>query len=259
MLILGRGFIAQNLAALRPAHPQALAFARGVSTTACVEQAAFDEEAAALHDALRLCRATGLRLVYFSTASASMYGSPISNGREDGPVDPPTAYGRHKLAMEAVIAESGVDALVLRLSHLVGHRQRDHQLFPGLTAQILSGEIRMQVGANRDLLDVRDLVRIVDALLASRAPGGLLNVASGFPVPVPDLLDAMEEQLGVRASRLPVTGAAVAPPVSVARMHALVPIADRLGFGRDYYRALVRRYVEAPALTPNVHLVDKTT
>lgn len=248
MQILGHGFLAQSLRALQFRFPDVLVFARGVANTGCTDQAEFDRERRALLEAIELCRAESLRLVYFSTASASVYGAPGCRGREDEPVTALSAYGEHKLAMEREVGSAAIGSLILRTTHLAGPGQPARQILPGLAAQILLGRVEVYSGARRDLLDVTDLVHLL-GLLLERNAGGVLNMASGYSVPIEQLLKAMEVQLGRRAEWI--TSSRSVPSatrVDVARLYGLVPETAKLGFGPEYYRRLVRRYVNADAL-----------
>lgn len=240
MEIIGHGFVARHLFSIAHHHPGVVAYASGVSTTAETGDAPFAREAASLYEAVRRCAATGEKLVYFSTASASMYGAAGSNGREDGPVFPQSAYGRHKLAMEAAIASSGVDHLILRLSHLVGYDQPPHQLLPSLIDQISSGFVRIYQGARRDLIDVDDVVAILDDLLDQRVGRTVVNVGSGTSVPIEWVIEYLEERLGRTAERQPVlVGGHSAPLVSIARLQGLVPSLIGPISAPHYYRTVL--------------------
>lgn len=247
MPILGHGFLARNLAELMPDLPEVLFFARGVANTSCADPAEFQREEDALTEALQACRSQSLRLVYFSTASASIYGAAGSQGREDELVRPASAYGWHKLAMEKLAGRDPA-ALILRTTHLVGPGQPARHILPGLSAQVRSGVVTVYPGARRDLLDVLDAAFLIEHLVRRRARG-LVNLASGYSVPIEDLLAAIEDRLGQRATRVLQSGAVVsAARVDVGRLHALVPEAAGRGFGPDYYRTLVRRYLEPVAV-----------
>ncbi|WP_030241082.1 NAD-dependent epimerase/dehydratase family protein [Streptomyces sp. NRRL S-350] len=241
MEIVGSGFIATSLAPLAGAHPGVVAAAFGVSFASGVPEADFTREAERLYELVRRCERRGEKLVFFSTASPAMYAVPGEPGREDGPVFPSTAYGRHNLALETVLAASGIDHLVLRLAHLVGPGQPAHLLVPSLVRQIRSGTVRLHRGARRDLLDVADLVTVLDRLLASGVNRTVVNVASGTAVPIERLVDHIEAGLGVRAVREYVS-ATVSQPVSTAELHRLVPEIARIG-SADYYRRVLDKYI----------------
>lgn len=247
MEVLGHGFVAKNLAPIADGHPDVVAFARGVSSTSCVDESEFAREADALYAAVSRCRADGRLLLFFSSASASMYGHPHSTGREDGPVFPPTPYGRHKLALEGVLAAAGIRTLVLRLSHLVGPHQGPHQILTSLVSQVLAGTVRIHRGARRDLLDVRDMGTLADALLRRGVHDTVVNVASGDAVPVEALVDEIELRLGVTPRREWIDVPALTKPVSIDRLRALAPETAGVGFGPSYLRRLVTTYVPAAA------------
>jgi nucleoside-diphosphate-sugar epimerase len=241
--IVGKGFIARNLERIAGSHPDVVAVAAGVSSTGCRSEEEFQREVELVYGTVRRCRAEGRRLLFFSSASAAMYASPGCPGREDGPVYPLSTYGRHKLAMEAALALSGVDYLVLRLTHVIGAHQRIHQLLPGLVAQLRSGSIEVHRGAHRDLIAADDLVTIVDVLLERRVTGTVVNVGSGFAVPAERIVAHLEDRLGTSAAWSWVDRP-VDYHVSTERLRRLVPAVAGMGFGPDYYQRVLDRYVD---------------
>jgi nucleoside-diphosphate-sugar epimerase len=242
MDVIGRGFLAANLSPIAGAHPAVVAMAAGVSAAGGTSQEAFAREAALLYRLIHRCARAGERLVFFSTASTGMYSVPGEPGHEDAPVFPATPYGRHKLALEAVLKASPVDYLVLRLGHVVGPAQPAHQLLPSMVRQVESGTVRLFRGARRDLIDIVDVVTIVDRLLATDIRRAVVNVASGAAPRIDEIVDHLELLLGVTAVR-EYTDAIGNQRVSTERLRALVPDVDRMGFDREYYRRLLNRYV----------------
>lgn len=241
MEVIGSGFLAGNLATLASSHDGVVVAAFGVCVASGIPEADFAREATRLYELISRCEQRQETLVFFSTASAAMYAVPGRAGTEDGPVFPSTAYGRHNLALEAVLAASAVDYLVLRLTHVVGPAQHAQMLVPSLVRQIESGAVRLYRGARRDLIDVADVVTVVDRLLAAGVSRTVVNVATGTAVPIERLVDHVEAELGVRAAREYVADVAT-QPVSVARLHRLVPEAAGIG-GEDYYRRVLGKYV----------------
>ncbi|KUO07939.1 NAD-dependent epimerase/dehydratase family protein [Streptomyces sp. DSM 15324] len=224
MRIIGDGFLARNLAeAFGDRFPEVTTIASGVSSTATTAVSEYDREAQLLYEVLDACRRDGRRLLFLSTASFSMYGFTDDEVDETGPLRPPTAYGRHKLALESVVRSSGVEHLILRVSHAVGHHQRPHQLLPTLVRHVSEGEVTVHQGAHRDLLDVRDLVHAVGRLLEDGVHGEVVNVASGVPQPVEAIVTAVEERLGVTARRVHRPGPTAVTRASVRRLRRLVP------------------------------------
>lgn len=244
MRIIGDGFLARSLSeAFGDRFPDVTALASGVSSTSTTEPAAYDREAGLLYDVLDECRAGGRRLLFFSTASFSLYGFTDHAVDETGPLRPPTTYGRHKLALESVVRHSGVDHLILRVSHAVGHHQRPHQLLPTLVRHVTEGRVTIHQGAHRDLLDVRDLVHAVDRLLTDGVSGEVVNVASGVPQPVESIVTAIEDRLGVRAHRVHRPGPTAVTRASVGRLRQLVPDFRAAVADQDYLGALLDAYL----------------
>jgi nucleoside-diphosphate-sugar epimerase len=249
MEIVGNGFLARNLRSVADAHAGVVALAAGVSTTAVTSAADFDRDAASMYACLRRCAASGAKLVYFSTASGAMYGGSDSGGREDGPVYPQSAYGRHKLAMEAAVARSGVDHLTLRLSNLAGPYQPPHQLLPTLVNSVRAGEVTIYRGAHRDIIDVAHVVTILDLLLAMGISRTVVNVASGFSVPIDQLVEHIERRTGTSARKniIDASGEQSVQTVNIDKLRALVPETARMPFGAGYYRDVLDRYIDAAA------------
>ncbi|MEU2793377.1 NAD-dependent epimerase/dehydratase family protein [Streptomyces sp. NPDC007100] len=257
MEIVGRGFLAGHLAGISDHHPDVVALAAGVSAAGDIPPEQYTRESARLYEVLRYCEKHNRRLVFFSTASAGMYSVPgASPGREDGPVYPATPYGRHKLALEAVVKSSDVEYLILRLSHVVGRHQPAHQLLPALVRQLVAGRLRVYRGAQRDLIDVEDVVKIVHTLLVDGRTRDVVNVASGHAPHIEDIVAHMENLLGTRAEKTYVA-ASGAQPVSIDKLCRLVPPVYGLGFGPDYYRGVLDKYVPAYAAGAGQRLLSR--
>ena len=252
MQIIGNGFVAGHLSdAFADRFPEVTAYAAGVSSTSVTDPAQFDREAELLYDMLRDCRRRGGTALFFSTASFAMYGFPAVPGVEDGPLFPPTVYGRHKLALESAVRSAGVEFLILRPSHLVGSHQRSHQLIPALAEQVQRGRVTVLRGAHRDLLDVQDLMRVIGRLLADGVRGVAVNVASGAPQPVESVVDGIERRLGMTAERVELPGAPSITLASIRRVQELVP-GFRAGLsGPEYLDLLLDTYL--PCYTDSSH------
>ncbi|MCA1190376.1 MULTISPECIES: NAD(P)-dependent oxidoreductase [unclassified Saccharopolyspora] len=256
MEVVGSGFLARHCTAwLGAAHPEVVLIAAGVSTTSAADTAEFDREAALVGEVLRRCRADGRTAVFLSTSSAAIYGSDGTPGREDGPVFPLNAYGRHKLALERVCELSGARFLVLRLTHLVGDGQQPAQLLPSLVRGVLDGVVTVHPEAHRDLLDVRHVPPVLDALCAAGVRDEVVNVASGVPIPVPTVVAALRRRLDAD----PEVRALSRPPeltrVDLAKLHRLVPAFAEHDFGPGYLDDLLDRYLHSylPTSTVDLH------
>jgi nucleoside-diphosphate-sugar epimerase len=250
MEIVGNGFLARHFGAhFGDRHPGTTVIAAGVSTTVATDLAAFDREADLVHDVVRRCSAEGRTVVLLSTSSAAMYGTDGEPGTEDGPVFPRNPYGRHKLALERVCTLSGTPWLALRLTHIAGPGQQPDQLLPALTRQVLAGEVTVHRGAYRDLLEVGHLPPVLDALLDRNVTDEVVNVASGNPLAIEDIVDGIEQRLRTRAERTFVSRPAARTLVSTEKLRRLVPAFAELDFGPGYLDTLLDHYFEAGELT----------
>jgi nucleoside-diphosphate-sugar epimerase len=198
MEIIGTGLLASSLRPFAGDHPDAVAFASGVSDSSCTDPAHFGRELALLEQSVDAARAAGRRIVYFSSGGA-VYGRWDGPASELTPARPRTAYGHHKVACERQITESGVGHLILRLPNVVGDAGHAHQLIPSLVAQVLSGHVRVFTRAARDLVDAGKVGQIVTGLLDATPVGArvAVNVATGRATEATVIVQAISEILGV--------------------------------------------------------------
>ncbi|MFJ9775919.1 NAD-dependent epimerase/dehydratase family protein [Kitasatospora sp. NPDC101157] len=242
MDIIGNGFLAKHLAALAAHHRGVVVAAAGVSAAQHTAPEAFQRETDLVRALVDRCLRSGERLVFFSTASSGIYSQPGQPGTEDAQVVPGTAYGRHKHTLEQELAASPVEHLILRLGHVVGRDQPSHQLLPALAAQVSSGLVRIFPGARRDLIDVADVVTVIDALLSAGVSRTTVNVASGHAVPIERIIRHLQLRLGTTA-RWSYSAPVVTQEISIRKLRSLVPAVDAMGFGPDYYRDVLDKYL----------------
>lgn len=162
-----------------------------------------------LFDALR-CEAVRCRVLV--PGSATVYAASSEPISEDGPIAPANPYAISKLAQEQLalraIEEDGLDLVVTRSFNHTGPRQAPDFVAPSMAKQIAlieRGELEpvIKVGnldAQRDVTDVRDVVRAYAALMQSGRTGVVYNVASGVARSIRSILDAL-----VSRSKVPVT------------------------------------------------------
>jgi nucleoside-diphosphate-sugar epimerase len=247
MDIIGGGFLAHNLAGLARRHGGVVAIAAGASSTAATGPD-LDREADLVRDVVRRCRRERRTVVFFSTASHALYGTTGTPAGEDDPVGPVSAFGRHKLRLERLVADGGTAWLILRVSHAVGPHQRPHQFFPAMVRAVVSGLVRVHRDAARDLIDVADVARAVDALAGAGVTGEVVNVATGAPYPVTGVVAAIQAALDRTAAVEVVDAPPSAATVSVAKLRRLLPGFTLPAGGAETLDRLVRRY--APLYTP---------
>lgn len=158
---------------------------------------------ARLLEALRAYRdatQTNPRLLF--TSSAEVYGKqdaqafPLSETLAAHPANP---YAASKAAAEAIVLAEvrsyGVDAIVTRAFNHIGPGQSDRFVVPSFAAQLAriacGGDPKLFVGnlsAQRDFLDVRDVVEAYVALARDGSAGSIYNVCSGTSVSIQSVL-----------------------------------------------------------------------
>lgn len=162
-----------------------------------------------------LRHAADARFIYAGTSE--VYGATF-NARGGKPLDetalldPTNPYAASKAAADLLIgqmAKDGLEAVRFRAFNHTGPEQTEQFAIPAFAAQIARIEHGLQdpvlqVGnleARRDFLDVRDVVdAYVKAILAGRGSlrGELLNLASGIPRRIGDILDELISRTTVR-------------------------------------------------------------
>ncbi len=149
-------------------------------------------------------------------SSAEVYGLTFRRGTpldEDAPMAPANPYAASKAAADLALGEMalrGLRVVRLRPFNQVGAGQADAFVVAAFARQVALIEAGLQppvlrVGALdrwRDFLDVRDVCAAYDAVLergATLPPGIAINIASGQPRRVGDILDGL-----LRRSRTPI-------------------------------------------------------
>ena len=128
-------------------------------------------------------------------------GEPLT---ESSPLRPVTEYGRAKLAQtalaEAICESAGLPLTILRPFNLVSPRLPPSSPLGNLRDQLLRGERTVECGrldVVRDFVPVSAVAEAIRRLVASPAPGQILNVCSGVGIELGGILKAMTERLGV--------------------------------------------------------------
>ena len=141
--------------------------------------------------------------------SAMIYGPAPTPLDENAPLAPASPYAVSKLAQEQLglraLAEDGIDVVLTRSFNHTGPRQGAGFFAPDMARQIaaieLGAEPVIKVGnldAQRDLTDVRDVVRAYALLMKLGKPGTVYNVASGVSHSMRAVLDGLVARSRVR-------------------------------------------------------------
>ena len=204
---------------VRDAQPDACIHLAAVTTVAHARQNPDRAWHVNLHGTLNVARAVlahvrGCRLLFAS--SAEIYGRSFATGRpldETAPPAPMNGYAATKAAADLALgamANDGLRVVRLRLFNHTGPGQSDEFVLPAFARQIAlieAGRQRspLQVGrldSMRDFLDVRDVCGAYVACLrhdADLAPDAVLNIASGVPRRIGDILRELLDLAGLRA------------------------------------------------------------
>jgi GDP-4-dehydro-6-deoxy-D-mannose reductase len=157
----------------------------------------------ATHRLLDALRRTGSRCRIVIPGSATVYAPSMEPLTEQSPVAPASPYAVSKLAQEQLglraAGEDGLDVIVTRSFNHTGPRQSAAFAAPSMARQIAlieSGVVApvIKVGnldAQRDLTDVRDVVRAYMALMEKGASSTVYNVSSGFARSMRSVLEAL--------------------------------------------------------------------
>jgi len=143
----------------------------------------------------------GARVLIVS--SAAVYAASDAPLTEEARLSPTTPYGRSKLAEEQLglhaWADDGIEVMIARAFNHIGPRQAPTfaaASFARQIATIESGDAVpiISVGsldAQRDLTDVRDVVRAYAGILERGTPGSIYNVASGVAWTMRSILEML--------------------------------------------------------------------
>ncbi|HEY0798964.1 MAG TPA: GDP-mannose 4,6-dehydratase [Candidatus Baltobacteraceae bacterium] len=154
---------------------------------------------ARLYEALRQSE---LRPLVLFVSSAEVYGAQEAQAyplRETAPLHPMTPYAASKAGGEAIALASertyGIPTIVTRAFNHIGPGQAEHFAVPSFAFQLAAiaagAPPAMLVGnleAQRDFLDVRDVVQAYLDLIERGARGEIYNVCSGQPVRLAEVL-----------------------------------------------------------------------
>jgi len=203
---------------VRDARPDACIHLAAVTTVAGARQNPDRAWQVNLHGTLDVARALlahapGCRLLFAS--SAEIYGQSFAGGRaldESALPAPMNSYAATKAAADLALgamAHDGLRVVRLRLFNHTGPGQSDQFVLPAFARQIALIESARQapplrvggLDSMRDFLDVRDVCGAYVRCLQcgpELGPGTVLNIASGVPRRIGDILDTLLELAGLR-------------------------------------------------------------
>ncbi len=225
--IVGSGVLARAFRPHMPALRGQCVYAAGVSNSGCTDAREFERERERLRETMAALSPERM-LLYFSTCSIEDATSRDSD------------YVRHKRAMEHIVAQRERH-LILRLPQLAGRTPNPHTLLNYLHARIVRSE-RFTVfsGAERNIIDVDDVARIVVELVRDGACAETINIACIRNEAIFDIVRCMEDVVGHRAV-FDIIDAGAGYAIDTSRM---APALARCGvsFPADYLRRTLEKY-----------------
>lgn len=164
----------------------------------------FDVNVAGTRAVAQAARAAGSRLVHISSLAAAGPAPPTAPRSEDDPPAPITPYGDSKLEGERMVASTqGLAWTILRPGVVYG--PGDRALLPVFKCARFG--VMPHVGrasAAYTIVHVGDLVRAIEAAIASGAAGDTLFVGNPEPASTRALIEHVRHAVGGRALVVPV-------------------------------------------------------
>jgi GDP-4-dehydro-6-deoxy-D-mannose reductase len=194
----------------KPTHVLHLAAQSFVPTAIADPLQTYDINVMGTARLLQALHRRGERARILLAGSAEVYGQRGAHEfplHEELALAPRNAYAASKAAMEAIsLVANGpqLEVIIARAFNHIGPGQDKRFVVSGFAAQLAEivrgGNRIMQVGnleAERDFLDVRDVVRAYVALMENGKTGNIYNVCSGEPVAIKEILRRLIELANV--------------------------------------------------------------
>lgn len=151
-------------------------FCSGVSNSKEQEIGNFRRESDLLENVLYKYKDTK-KIIYFSS---------ILINQED------SKYLEHKKNMENLICENCDDYLIFRLPQVVGYT-KNKTLISYLSDRIINGDlIELYKKAERNIIDIDDLVRVVDLILSRKEKNKKIEICSKYSLSINNIIKSLE-------------------------------------------------------------------
>lgn len=220
--LLDRDRVREAIRELKPSAVYHCAGSAQVATSWTDTAATLSSNVLTSHFLLDALRRVGTPSRILLLGSATIYRPASTPLNEDAPVAPASPYAVSKFAQEQLglraLKEDGVVVVLTRSFNHTGPRQKAGFFAPDMARQIVAIERGanpvIHVGnldAERDLTDVRDMVRAYALLMEKGTAGTVYNVASGVGRSMRSVLDGL-----VQRARVPMT---VVPDPARLRPH----------------------------------------
>lgn len=225
-MIKGRGMLAKAFASFNE-QENIIIFAQGVSNSQEKDEDNFKRESNILQSVLDENK--GKLIVYFGTCSV------------DDPESKNTPYVEHKLNMEKLIQESGLDYYIFRLPQVVG-KATSPTLINFIATQIKAEkEFNVWGNSTRNLIDVDDVCNLVSYIVTNNLDkNSIINVASNRTVAIVTIVMKMESIIGKKAS-YKVLDKGASYSIDISSIKPYLNCCD-VDFNNDYMDRLLMKY-----------------
>jgi nucleoside-diphosphate-sugar epimerase len=174
-------------------------------------------------------------------SSANVYGNTASTAIDEAfPLRPVNHYAASKAAMEQIVRTwfDRLPILIVRPFNYTGRGQTPNFLVPKIVEHFARRKTSIELGnidVARDFSDVRYVAGVYEALLDSQAAADTVNVCTGTPYTLRDILSAVSDltghELEIRVNPAFVRQTDVKTLAgSPAKLHSLVPSVESIPF-----------------------------
>lgn len=185
-MVIGNGLVAKGFSAYNR-DSNIVVFASGVSNSTTTSEAAFSREAGLLSEILR--QHTEKKIVYISTCS--IYDESLND----------SAYVRHKLAMEHLVASGAAHYHIFRISNLAGKTGNPYTVLNFFYQHIRHQQpFQLWQKAYRNIIDIEDAVAIAGYFISRAAYlNQVVNIANPVSYPVTEIVSVIEKMTQKKA------------------------------------------------------------
>lgn len=226
-MVIGNGMVAKAFDVYSK-NDRYVIFASGVSDSTNLNAQLFDRERALLTQCVK--QNEDKVFVYFSTCS--VYDSGLKE----------TAYVKHKLAMEELIAENHKHYFIFRVSNLAGYSKNTHTVLNFFVQHILSGDFfYLWKNAHRNVIDVDDAFAICNHIVReNHLANTIINIANPVNYSVVEIVAAIESFIGKKGNYEIVRKDSI-PQIDVSAIRDIIGKLN-IKFDEYYLKRVINKY-----------------
>jgi nucleoside-diphosphate-sugar epimerase len=227
-MVIGTGLLAKKFEAYK-ASKDILIFASGVSNSKETNPEAYKRETDLLIATLK--KHPEAKLVYFSTVSITDVSVNTS------------AYVQHKIKLEKLIKSEATQYVIFRVSNVVGAQGNPNTIMNFLvTAVKEQTPITIWSKAERNIIDVDDVLFIVQGVLAENRTNTTINIAVRESMLVQDILKQVEQFLQQKGHVSFEKKGSILSIETNAILEFLTQVEQKSGVKEAYIDALLKKY-----------------